>query len=88
MYFFKQNGKQHLDLTGDLILSQNDALIKARVKSIAPVSAKNAQYILVGGLSFFGKLQALLHVADFLFGKSQALTEDVADLQRPIRKGE
>lgn len=86
MYFFKKDGKQHLDLTGNLILTHNDQLIKARQKSIAPVSAKHARFIEVAKLTFWGKLRAVWHTVRFVFGPSTALTEDVTDLQRPVRK--
>ena len=46
MYFFKKGGKQLLALRGDLVLTHNDGLVKARAKSNAPASVRNAKYIL------------------------------------------
>ena len=47
MYFFKKNGRQYVDCTGDLILTHNDAAIKARSKSAGPHKALNARYVIV-----------------------------------------
>lgn len=79
MYFYLDNGKQHLDLKGDLILTHNEKLIKTRVKSAAPVSAKNAQYITVKKLSLTQKLRATFSVIGFIWGSDQSLKrEDTA----------
>jgi len=80
MYFFKKNGKQYLDLTGDLILSSNDKLIKARSKSAAPVKALNAKFVVnCGDLTFIGKLKATILVLRFVWGKPEPLTADKTD---------
>lgn len=67
MYFFKKQGRQYLDLTGNLILSHNDKLIKARVSSAAPHKALNAKFIVnTGDLNLRGKLKAALLALRFI----------------------
>jgi hypothetical protein len=80
MYFHNLNGKQAVDFRGDLILSHNDELIKARSKSSAPRAAKNAKYIIdIPNLGFIKKLRATGAAIGFIWGSSQALNpEDVA----------
>jgi hypothetical protein len=76
MYFHRKDGKQILDLRGDLILTHNDDLVKARVKSAAPRSVRNPKYILVGALNFLGKIKATFYAARFIWGASEALDAD------------
>ena len=77
MYFFKKQGRQYLDLTGNLILSHNDKLIKARVGSAAPHKALNAKFIInAGDLNLYGKLKATLLAIRFIWGKPEPLTSD------------
>ena len=74
MYFFQKAGKQHLDLRGNLILSHNDTLVKARVKSSAPRYVKNAKYILdINGMGFIQKIRATKAAISFIWGKNQEL---------------
>ena len=40
----KQKGKQRLDVRGDLLLTHNAGLVKARIKSAAPSAVRNAKY--------------------------------------------
>ncbi len=57
MYFFKHKGKQYLDLTGNLILSHNDHLVKARISSAAPCKVLNGRYVInIGKLNFPKKI--------------------------------
>ena len=65
-----------LDLRGNLIITHNDALIKARVKSAAPKGVHNNKYILVGSLKFLGKVKATFYAARFIWGASEALDAD------------
>ena len=82
MYFYKQKGRQCLDLTGNFILTHNDRLIKARVSSAAPTGGvKHARFIEVADLGLFGKCRALFHVARFIFGKPRPLTDAAADMR-------
>ena len=75
MYFYKQKGRQCLDLRGDLILTHNDALVKARVKSSAPSAVRNAKYVLeIPALGIWRKLRATVAAIRFIWGRSQALT--------------
>ena len=77
MYFYKNKGKQVLDLRGNIILTHNSALVKGRVKSAAPAGVHNAKYILLAELSFRRKVEATLHAIRFIWGKSQALDADI-----------
>jgi len=79
MYFYKSQGKQILDLRGDLVLTHNDALVKGRVKSAAPSGVKNSKYILLSGLSFVRKVKATFHAIRFIWGENQALTKETID---------
>lgn len=77
MYFFLDRKKQVVDLSGDFILSHNDALLKARVPSAAPRFAKNGRYVLkVHELGFIGKCRVAFSAIRFIWGKSTALTPD------------
>lgn len=74
MYFYKHKGRQCLDLRGDLILTHNDALVKARVKSAAPASVRNAKYVLeIPALGFWRKLRVTFAAIRFIWGRSRAL---------------
>lgn len=80
MYFFKKNGKQILDLRGDLVLTHNDALVKGRVKSAAPSSVRNAKRIEnIPNLGFWQKVKASRAALSFIWGKSQALTKETIE---------
>ena len=76
MYFYRLNGKQMLDLRGDLILTHNDDLVKARVKSSAPRGVRNPKYILIKDLGFVSKIKATWHTIRFIWGPSEALDAD------------
>lgn len=76
MYFYKDKGKQVLDLRGDLILTHNDALVKGRVKSAAPAGVRNAKYIILAGMGFLRKIKATFHAIGFIWGENQALDPD------------
>lgn len=76
MYFYKKQGKQHLDFRGDFILTHNDTLVKTRVKSAAPRHAHNAIYILeVGKHRFKASLAALA----FIWGQNTALVPETIE---------
>lgn len=83
MYFFKNKGKQYLDLTGNLILSHNDRLVKARVKSAAPVKVLSAKYVLISTLNIKNKIIATWMVLIFIWGKSSQLIPNDTDLNLP-----
>ena len=86
MYFFKENGKQVIDLTGNLILSFNDALIKARAPSAAPDAVKNKKFIMINELGFYRKIKATFIVIGFIWGKDQQLLEVDTVLNKPYVK--
>ena len=75
MYFYKKNGKQILDLRGDLIITHNDAVVKGRVKSAAPSSIRNIKYVLLNAEGFIYKIKATILVIYFIWGPSQRLTK-------------
>lgn len=80
MYFFQKSGKQHLDLRGDLILTHNDALVKARVKSSAPRFVSNATYIMgIPKMGFWSKLKATRAAIAFIWGADKSLTSETID---------
>lgn len=86
MYFFKEGGKQVLDLTGNLILSFNDSLVKARAPSAAPDAVKNRKSIMINELGFYRKIKATFIVIGFIWGKDQALREHDTRLNKPYVK--
>jgi len=80
MYFFRKKGKQYLDLRGDLVITHNDALVKARSKSAGPVGVRNVKYIRdINNLGFFSKIKATFSVIGFIWGKNQALRVENID---------
>lgn len=80
MYFFKRNGKQILDLRGDLVLTHNDELVKGRVKSAAPAGVVNVKYIRgITGMSYYHKIKATFAAIRFIWGPSQALTKSTIE---------
>ena len=77
MYFYKQQGKQHVDFRGDLILSHNDQTIKARIKSAAPVAARNIKHISnIPNIGFRKRVKATFACIRFIWGENQALTNE------------
>ena len=75
MYFYKQKGKQVLDMRGDLLLTHNDAPVKGRVKSAAPSAVRNIQHI--PGISSMGvrrKIRASKAALCFIWGTDQSLS--------------
>jgi hypothetical protein len=79
MYFYKKQGKQMLDLSGDLIITHNNGLVIGRVKSAAPAGVKNAKYILLVTLGFYGKIKATYHAIKFIWSNITPI-EDVEGL--------
>ena len=74
MYFFRKKGKQILDLRGDLVLTHNASLVMSRVKSNGPRIARNARYVLLRSLGFFGKIKASYHAIRFIWGPDTSIT--------------
>lgn len=83
MYFFKHQGQQWLDLRGNLILSHNDRLVKARITSAAPKCVKNGKYIpdLKSG-GFWRRVRATSAAIRFIWGPSQALTPELIQKEK------
>jgi len=74
MHFYKKQGKQFLNMQGDLILTHNLDVVSAFPKSAGPTNVSNVRFIPnVKALSFFDKLKAVFIVARFVFGKDRAL---------------
>ena len=84
MYFFLKNKKQYLDLTGNLILSHNDRLVKARTASAGPSKVLNAKFVINSGdLNLRGKLKATILVLRFIWGKPVPLVASDTNLNKP-----
>ena len=80
MYFYKRNGKQCLDFRGDLILTHNDAIVKARIKSAAPAVVRNATYVEnIPAMGFRAKLKVSRVALGFIWGRSQALMHETVE---------
>ena len=78
MYFYKEKGKQILDMRGDLVLTHNNALVKGRVKSAAPSAVRNGKRIEnITRMSWFRKIKATWAATAFIWGASEALTTTV-----------
>lgn len=74
MYFYKVKGKQYLDLKGNFILSHNDQIVKARVKSAAPTEINNLIYTTnIINLKFLSKCRLVLHVIGFIWANDESL---------------
>lgn len=87
MYFFKKDGRQYVDLTGNLILSHNNAIVKVRSASAGPSKILNATYILnVGKLNIRSKFKATMMALLFIWGKPAPLLEHDTDLKKPFKK--
>ena len=66
-----------MDLRGNLILSHNDTLVKARIKSAAPRAACHGRYIAdIPSLGLRGKIKATLAAIGFIWGPNLALTPE------------
>ena len=80
MYFYKNKGKQVLDLRGDLILTHNVNLVTGRVKSAAPSGVRNAKFVpAISTMSAYLKLKTTFAAIRFIWGPSQALSQDTID---------
>ncbi len=58
MHASKQRGKPQLDASGNLILSKNDQLFTTTSSSAGPTVLRNASYVMLKPLGFWGKLEA------------------------------
>lgn len=75
MYFFKEKGRQVLDMRGDLLLTHNTAPIVARIGSAAPSAVRNGQWAdNITRMTCWQKLRLSLRVLRFIWGRSQELT--------------
>lgn len=71
MHFFVKKGKQHLDLSGDLILSHNKDLVSTRNKSAGPTKVIGAKYVLLSTLTFWQKMKATFRVIGHIWSRSE-----------------
>ena len=71
MHFFKKQGKLQLDLTGNLILSNNKEFISAQVSSAGPRVAAKASYIMLRGAKFRQRVRATGHALAFIWGSPE-----------------
>lgn len=82
MYFYREKGKVVLDLTGDLILTHNDAIVKCRISGAAPKAVRNAKYIKdIPSMSAWRKLKASIAAVRFIWGTSEALVTSKIKLE-------
>ena len=80
MYFYKQKGRQVLDMRGDLVLTHNDAIVKGRVKSAAPSAVRNATYVEnIPAMGFRSKLRASRLALAFIWGPDQHLAKETIE---------
>jgi len=87
MYFYLENGKQCLDLKGTLILSFNDELVKARVKSAGPktIKAPDGYIKNVGKAKFFNRVFITLRVIAFIWGRDKQLKREDTNFRESHR---
>lgn len=78
MYFYLDNGKQVLDLKGDLILSFNDELVKTRVPSAGPkqIKAPDGYVKNIGKAGFFKRIGITFRIIGFVWGKNKELKRE------------
>jgi len=57
--FYSKEGKQHIDLRSDLILTYDNDLIICDLKKVAPGGVHNAKYIKLAKAGVRGRLTAL-----------------------------
>lgn len=87
MYFYLKNGKQHLDMQGDFVISHNNVLVKARIGSAAPRFVHNVNQVLnVSKLTFINKLITTIRIIMFVWGADKALTPQMTRKNNPVRK--
>lgn len=86
MYFFKHKGKQYVDFTGDLLITQNDNAVKARFKSAAPENMFYGNFIEIPKLNFKGKLKATFFIIKFIWGGQLPLVKYKTPKNDPYMK--
>lgn len=69
MYFYKVGGKPQLDASGNLILSKNDALAAHSCAPAGPRKMLKANYVLLKGRGFFGKVGASITALNWIWSK-------------------
>jgi hypothetical protein len=80
MYFFKNKGKQCLDLSGNLILSYNNHLIAAKLKSHAPFRILNPFYVVkIGDLTLWKKIKTSFTLIKFIWMEPKNLLVPTVD---------
>ena len=87
MYYYLENGKQCLDLKGDLILSFNDELVKARISSAGPKTIKAPEVYVknLGKAKFFKRIFITFRVIGFIWGGDKALKREDTDYRESHR---
>lgn len=97
MYFYKRQGKQILDLSGNLILTHTDTLIKTCSKSSGPFKVIKARYIKdIPSMGVWSKIKTTLIVLSFIWGKIQpgpieefeAFGENILNINRNVGKND
>lgn len=83
MYFFLQKGRQILDMRGDLVLTHNPRLIVGRVRSAAPRSVRNGQWVEgIAAMSTWRKIKASAAALRFIWGRPQLLDIPTAEVKQ------
>lgn len=87
MYFYKEKGKQALDLKGDLILSFNTSLVKARTSSAGPskIKAPHGYVSNLGKAGFVRRIAITLQVIGFIWGRDKQLKPEDTNLRESHR---
>ncbi len=82
MYFYRKQGKQHVDFRGDFILSHNDAVIVSRSKSAGPFKAHNGLHVTgIRRRHWRAKLVATFAAIRFIWGADTSLRPKVMDAE-------
>ena len=68
MHFYKEKGKPRLNAGGNLILSKNEKVFTTRSSSAGPRHMDNLNYVMLKGLSTWGKFRASVAALKWIWG--------------------
>jgi len=68
MHYFKKKGKTQLDARGNLILSKNAQLVTTTSSSAGPTEVGNANFVMLRGRGFMGKVRASTIALNWIWG--------------------
>ncbi len=75
MYFSIRNGRRHLDLRSDFILTYDPNLVSASSKKAAPRAVHNATYVKLLELGRWGKIKVCFTACRFILFHKHAKHE-------------